>query len=100
MFPGALNKVKINHNDYNVHIRSDDSFRQNCSLLRRQIINYAELMDPKTKILNLCKFGEDAKSVLQAVMDSDDLVKATDLTAISNRRLLIQANEKFRKIMS
>ena len=57
-------------------------------------------MDPEIKILNMPKWGEDCKSVLQAVMESDDLVGITDLSHINNQRVITQAIEAFRKIMS
>ena len=46
-------------------------------------------MSPDARILNLRRFGEDAKSVLQAVMESDDLVAVTDLSHINNQRMVI-----------
>ena len=57
-------------------------------------------MDKEARILNIPKWGEDCKSVLQAVMDSDDLVGITDLSYINNQRIIVQAIEAFRKIMS
>ena len=60
----------------------------------------SEEMTLESRILNIPKWGEECKSVLQAVMESDDLVGITDLSHINNQRVIVQAIEAFRKIMS
>lgn len=84
MFPSALEKEKIRNQDTLVHTRSAEIFRINCSKLRLQILGIAKSLDAESRHVNIQQWGNEANTVLTAVMDNDDLVAMVDLGHINN----------------
>ena len=84
MFPSALDLVKIRNQDTLVHTRSTDIFRKNCSMLRLQILDISKSLSEESRHVNIQQWGNEANTVLTAVMDNDDLVAMVDLGHINN----------------
>lgn len=100
IFPSALSLEQINGNKNFVHIQSSDVFRQQCSLLRLELLNMAKSLPLESRVANLKKWAQDAINVWTAVQENDDLVMIKDLNQINDHRNLVTSLDQFRKIMS
>ena len=63
-------------------------------------MNVAKDLSVESRHVNVQQWGNEANTVLAAVMDNDDLVAMVDLSHINNQRRVVVAIEQFRIIMS
>ena len=73
-FHGAIDKHAVYANEVLTQTKSHSKFRDECGLLRRRLINFAQRLDSKQRALNLKKLVDNMAIVWTAVTESDDLV--------------------------